>query len=634
VRTIGWGHEPRQWSGTHYDADVPNGTEGVAALHDERPTGSTDRVRPEPKARARRAAGFALLGYAVLAVALLSRTWFGGNVSENLVGGGNDPLGLVWFLAWLPHAVESGHSPLFSVAVMAPQGANLLNSTSILLPALLFWPLTTLGTPMLSYNVLATLAIAGSAWAAYFAMLRLSPHRSSAWIGGALFGFGGYMVGQTAAHANLLVVIFPPLVAILFDDVRKDARSARRTGLLLGLAAAAQVFINEEILATTTIMAGSGLCCAALLYRPNRATVDSYLRALAMALLVFALVAGPFLVYQFFGPQHVSGVIVSSGKYVNDALGFIVPSAFTLVTTTGAEHLVGTFSGYDGEFGAYFGLPLLALVAFAAWRLRGRATLLLMLMLTAAVFSLGPHLRADAHDTGVLLPWVVPSHLPLLQNVVPSRFNLFIWLAVAAIVVLLIDELRRRPILGHTSLSAAVCVVALFPVIPKLAGTESVTVPAVLVSSANLHKIAPGAREVLVAPSPNGQFGMYAEARADFGYVIPEGGVFVPGPSYGMRHGPLLYALALLGRHPSTRAGRTATDEQCLRELALQPGPVGRCARHYRHALRDLRVDAVVVTGRSDEVRVRRYTAFFTALLGASRNAGRASVYRVRSGGS
>ncbi|HEY4897852.1 MAG TPA: hypothetical protein VII01_17415, partial [Solirubrobacteraceae bacterium] len=93
---------------------------------------------------------------------------------------------------------------------MAPQGANLLNSTSILLPALLFWPLTTLGTPMLSYNVLATLAIAGSAWAAYFAMLRLSPHRSSAWIGGALFGFGGYMVGQTAAHANLLVVIFPP----------------------------------------------------------------------------------------------------------------------------------------------------------------------------------------------------------------------------------------------------------------------------------------------------------------------------------------------------------------------------------------------------------------------------------------
>src|ERR1700676_1868193 len=76
-----------------------------------------------------------LIGYLSLAIILLARTWFGGQLDQRLAGGGSDPLGFVWFLAWLPHALGSGHSPLFTTLLMAPEGANLLNSTAISLPA-------------------------------------------------------------------------------------------------------------------------------------------------------------------------------------------------------------------------------------------------------------------------------------------------------------------------------------------------------------------------------------------------------------------------------------------------------------------------------------------------------------------
>jgi len=102
-----------------------------------------------------RAAPLALAAYLILAFVLLSRTWLGDDLTHRLVGVGSDPLGSVWFLAWLPHALEHGHSPLFSTALMAPQGANLLNSTATSLPSLLLWPFTAAVGPVVSYDLLA-----------------------------------------------------------------------------------------------------------------------------------------------------------------------------------------------------------------------------------------------------------------------------------------------------------------------------------------------------------------------------------------------------------------------------------------------------------------------------------------------
>ena len=580
-----------------------------------------------------RAAPLALAAYLILAFVLLSRTWLGDDLTHRLVGVGSDPLGSVWFLAWLPHALEHGHSPLFSSALMAPQGANLLNSTATSLPSLLLWPFTAAVGPVVSYDLLATLAIAVSAWSAYFAFGRLTTHRSSAWIGGLLYGFGGFISGQASAHVCLLIVVFPPLAAMLLDDVRR--RSPMRAGLLLGLCAVAQVFIDEEVLATTAIMAALALVFVTWRARPPRAIVERYMRAFTTAAIVFAVLAGPALLYQFFGPQHVSGVIVTSGRYVNDLESFVVPNAAQLFSSAGSRQMTGGFSGYNGEDGGYLGLALIALLVLAGWRLRRRALPAGLLLLCAAVFSLGPHLRVGGHDTGVLLPWVIPNHLPLFENIVPDRFNLYIWLAAAALLVLLIDDLRSRPLRGSAALSVAVCAAALISVLPTLTPSEAVSAPSVAANAATFRQILPTAKTVLITPAADGQFAMYAQVEADFAYKIPDGAVFVPtaqGPSYGMRHGPLLYALAALAGAVSTQSGRTPTDRLCLAQLAHGNELDQTCRSHYRHALQALRVNAVIVSRIGSARARRRYNWFFGALLGPAKATAGASVFVVRPG--
>lgn len=594
---------------------------------------------------ARASAALALAGYLALSVALLSRTWLGGDLGHRLVGGGGDPLGFAWFLAWLPHALEHGRSPFFTTALMAPQGANLLDSTAIPLPSLALWPLTaTLGADA-SYDVLATAAIALSAWVAYLALCRIARHRSSAWIGGLAYGFGGYMTGQAGAHANLMLIVFPPLAAMLIDDVARRRRPVR-SGLLLGLCAAAQAYVDEEILATTAIMAALALVFAAWRARPDRATVARYARAFATAAVVLAVLAGPALAYQLAGPQHVSGAIVTSGRYVDDLEGFFVPSSEQLLSTAGARRLTGGLSGYDGEYGSYLGVPLLALLALAGWRLRRRALPAGLLALCAAVFALGPHLRVGGHDTGIYLPWILPNHLPLLENAVPDRFNLFVWLAVAVLLALLIDELRARPLLGSRLSSVAVCAVALVSIAPELVPSEVPVVPSLIASARSFRAALPAARTVLITPAANGQLAMYAQAQAGFAYSIPDGGVFVPsaqGASYGMRHGPLLYALAALADRASTRAGRTPMDALCLGRIAggagTGTGSAGRvaggatlgqaCTAYYLRALHALRVDAVVVCDLGSPRELRRNRRFFQSLLGAGTAVPGATVYAV-----
>lgn len=565
-----------------------------------------------------------LAGYLILALIFLSRTWLGGALGRRLMGRGGDPLGFVWFLAWLPHALGAGHSPFFTTAIMAPQGAHLLNSTAIPLPSLLLWPITTTLGPVTSYNVLATLAVTASASAAYLALVRITPHRSSAWIGGLLYGFGGYMAGQATDHVNLMIVVFPPVAAILIDDIRRG-RSPVRTGLLLGVCAAAQIFINEEVLAATTIMALPALAYLAWTRRPPRAVAERYVHALAAAAIAFAVIAGPALVYQLLGPQHVTGMFVYPDKYVNDLAGFVVPSMGQVLSTGGSRHLTSGFSGTDGELGSYLGVPLICVLIWAGWRLRRRALFPAFLLTCAVILSLGPRLHVAGHDTAIYLPWILPNQIPFLENAVPDRFNLFIWLAAAVLFVLLIDDLRARPFRGRPALGLAICAVALVPVVPSLAPSETTVLPRVIGNASVFRHRLPGVRIVLITPVNNGQLAMYAEAESDFAYRIAEGGVFVPnadGPSYGMRHGPLLSAMSTLSGYVAPYVGQTRTAEACLAEGDATE--LNRtCRSYYLRALRALKIDAVIVSNLGSASAKAHYRWFFRSLLGPSVGPGR-----------
>ena len=67
-----------------------------------------------------------------------------------------------------------------------------------------------------------------------------------------------------------------------------------------------------------------------------------------------------------------------------------------------------------------------------------------------AAAMLVPVARPDAAvggvDTGLPLPWLPMSLLPLLEHAIPGRLTLYMWLAIATIVAVVVGELvARRP---------------------------------------------------------------------------------------------------------------------------------------------------------------------------------------------
>src|SRR4029077_9060006 len=134
-------------------------------------------------------------------VALLSSTWFA--AEPRWVGVDTDPPLFMWYLRWTPYALTHGHTPLLTDHLQYPQGANLMWNTSMVVPALALWPVTALLGPVVAYNVLATGALALSAWCAFLVFRRHTGNGVAAALGGLVYGFSPYMVTQSYGHPSL-----------------------------------------------------------------------------------------------------------------------------------------------------------------------------------------------------------------------------------------------------------------------------------------------------------------------------------------------------------------------------------------------------------------------------------------------
>src|SRR5207249_3259302 len=187
------------------------------------------------------------------AVLLFASTW--AHPAAAWIGDDRDPHLLIWYLGWVPRQLGSGHNPLFTTYVDYPAGANLMWNPAIFAPATLLWPVTAAFGPVVSYNVLATAAVALSAWCGFLAVRRLVTNDLFAGVAGLLYGFSPYMVAQSTRHLHVTLAVFPPIALILLHEVLvRQRRSPVLMGALLGGAAAVQLLTSEEILATTALV--------------------------------------------------------------------------------------------------------------------------------------------------------------------------------------------------------------------------------------------------------------------------------------------------------------------------------------------------------------------------------------------
>ena len=174
------------------DATVdPDGARGPAAR--DPPTGGCGGRRDRRPSRSP--------STSVLAFALFWPIW--GTHPTTVSEFGGDQFATMWFLQWVPHALQHGLNPFFSQYANHPFGVNLLTNTSVVLLGLLASPVTWLWGPVASFNVLITLAMPASATAGYFFARRWVAWPPAAFVAGLLFGFGPFEIAQSAGHLNL-----------------------------------------------------------------------------------------------------------------------------------------------------------------------------------------------------------------------------------------------------------------------------------------------------------------------------------------------------------------------------------------------------------------------------------------------
>src|SRR6266853_1230397 len=468
-----------------------------------------------------------LLGiYGLLALGLFAATW--ADPFSHVIGDGPDPPVFIWYLRWVPFALSHGLNPLLTSYLDFPDGVNLMWQTSVPLLGLLLAPVTLTLGPIFAYNLLMTASMALAAWCGFLAFRRHVLRPWAAAIGGLLFGFSPYVLGQSLGHPHVGVVFICPLMLIAFEEaVLRQRRSPWRLGAMVGALAAAQLLISEEMLLTQMLLAAMALAILIRLRPDNVRMRAAYvLKVLGVAAGILTLVAAWPLSTQFFGPQAVHGTLPASNVFVTDVAGLLLPTSLQAIApaalTAVTFHLDGVTTGIPAG--------LLAIAFLAVSRTRaGR--------LTPVIFGTA---------------WAGLTTVPLLHNVVPSRLMLYVFLFAGLLLAVLVDRwnfaLRRQ-----TMAAGAVAVLSLLSLLPRIPFVTSATnVPAYF--SAGAVSTLPTDSVALIVPYAH-QFesrAMLWQLSADLRFKMPEGYANRPGPA--LDPAPTMLGHDLMAMQQGTRA--------------------------------------------------------------------------------
>ncbi len=397
---------------------------------------------------------------------LLSLLYFGtvGDYGHMYFGWGVDPIQFIWFLNWWPWAIAHGLNPFISYYVWYPHGFNLTWATSTPSAALLMWPLTWLGGAVVSYNVLSLVAPALGAWAGFLLARYLTRDTPASLIGGYLFGFSSYELGEMLGHLNLDMIFVVPLVVLMVVQRIRGDLSRPRFVAALALAMFVQLGFSSELLATTCFFGAiTWAIFLAFATKEERRRLWTVAGEIILAAVIMTVVAAPFL--YFFVVQNRADVpsqIHEPAAFSNDPLNYLLPYEVlpgrTLFWTSPlpALHPYRDNAGYD----AYLGLPLILILILQLRELRRRPYLkpLLLSLLAIVILSLGPTLHIAGVATRLWLPWSLALHLPLISQALPNRFSMYVVLAAGLTAALWLSAARSgRERVGRYTLAALAC---------------------------------------------------------------------------------------------------------------------------------------------------------------------------------
>ncbi|MFC6017120.1 hypothetical protein ACFP2T_13010 [Plantactinospora solaniradicis] len=561
-------------------ADAEAGSRSGAAVEDpgtpDRNSGTPTTRPPRWPTRRRDLAVYAF--FLVAAFWVTSQIWLdpAGRVASLY---SSDPAQVQYFLAHSVRVVLHGEFPFFTDRLNYPDGVNLMANTAILGLGIPMVPLTLLFGPAVSFVVLVTLGLAGTASAWYYVISRhLVKAPIAAIVGGWFCGFSPALLSHANWHPNIISQFLLPFIVWRVMVLTRSTRVIR-DGVILALLVSYQAFINEEILLFTAMACGIFLF-AVVVQQPGRWAAAW--RPLAGGLAVCAVLAGSLLAYpllvQFAGRQAYHGLSDAVRDYGNDLAAFFVPGSTTLGGNQRANlDLAPNYS----EENAFFGWSLALLtVAIVVW-LR-REVIIRALAVTGllfAVLSLGE--RISWWNRGAFWgPWDVLVKAPLLDAVVPTRFGLITTVVIGLLLALATDRAWAMEIADRRMLRTVVVtalVIALVPILPlPLREVSRPPVPTFITSGQWRPFVGPEQTLVPVPiPAMGHTNGMRWAASTNLDFKIP-GGYFLA-PRNGNTGDP--------GRFGGRPSGLSAV----LDDVATTGRPATLTDRQRRRALDELR---------------------------------------------
>ena len=344
------------------------------------------------------------------------------DLSGKYLGWGSDPSQYIWALAWWPHALARHLNPFLVPVVWAPVDWNLAWFTSIPGPSLIMYPVTRFFGPVVSYNLWCVLAPAAAAWTAFILCRYMTQSFWPGLLGGYLFGFSSYIVGQLG-HPDLVTVFPVPIVALLVLLKFNKAISSWLFVSALTVTLTFQFLSSPEVFATMTLFGAMAICLGVLIEPQWRAGFYSTLASISSAYLASCVILSPFLYYMLVPGEPAQ--LNSPLEYSTDLLNLVVPT-YAWLGAHAFQPITVRFHGNDAENGAYLGLPLIIIIdlcARARWEQPG-GKLLIYCFSIVTLASLGPRLHLAGAAT-IPLPWRFFQDLPLIDQALPARFVMY-----------------------------------------------------------------------------------------------------------------------------------------------------------------------------------------------------------------
>jgi hypothetical protein len=348
----------------------------------------------------------------------------------------------IWSMAWWRHALLNHLNPLLTTAIWAPGGINLAWVTTAPLAAVMALPLTSALGPVASCNLLFVISPALASWTTFLLCRQITNSYWPSIVGGYIFGFSAYMLGQMQGHLHQVLVLPIPLIAYLAVRHYQLCLRTRTFAILTAVTLVAEFLIALEVFATMTIF---GVMAVALswIFTTGEARKRIAVTAIPLGIgyVLAAVMVSPFIYYLL-----ATGTPQWGSMYSADPIGWIIPTIyFELGRMSFFQTIANKFPFDQFESDTYFGPILIVIAALFARRHWGEpfARMMIDSLIIIAVLSLGPVLHVMRHNL-IGLPGAIVIRLPLMSKATPSRFAMYAFLIFAIITATWLNEINWR----------------------------------------------------------------------------------------------------------------------------------------------------------------------------------------------